>query len=115
MTRAVDLRHRISFGKRDMVNPDAPLDLGNVQNIFVEQFSVWAAMQARFGGEAVTAARLGGQQPVTFVVRQSSQTEMIGTDWQIKADGKEYAIRSIVDPDDSGQYYEILTQIGVAS
>jgi SPP1 family predicted phage head-tail adaptor len=117
MTRAGELNHRVAFDKRIEVNPDAPDDLGNTQSAFEEQFIVWAKVQAKFGGEAVTAARLTGQQPVTIVVRQSTNTEQITEDWQARdtQTGKVYAIRSIVDPDDSGSFFEILTQTGVAS
>lgn len=117
MTRAGELRHRIAFDKRQGVNPDAPDDLGNTQSGFVEQFVVSAKVQAKFGGEAVTAARLTGQQPVTIVVRRSSSTVQIGTDWRARDvnSGQEYAIRSIVDPDDKRQWIEILTQTGVAA
>lgn len=117
MTGAGELRHRVAFDKREDVNPDAPDDLGNTYSAFVEQFTVWAKVQAKFGGEAVTAARLTGQQPVTIVVRQSTQTNLIKTDWQARdaKSGEVYAIRSIVDPDDKRQFFEILTQTGVAS
>lgn len=113
---AGELRHRITFDKREDVNPDAPLDLGNVQSAFVEQFTVWAAVQAKLGGETVTAARLTGQQPVNITVRQSSLTKQIGTDWRARDNaGTVYAIRSIIDPEDDGAYFEILTQTGVAA
>ena len=117
MTEAGDFRHRVEFWKREDVNPDYPDDLGDVQSRFVKQFTVWAKVQAKFGGEAVIAARLTGQQPVTIMVRQSSQTNQIETDWQARdsKSGEIYAIRSIVDPDDMRQYFEILTQTGVAS
>jgi head-tail adaptor len=117
MTTAGELRHRIAFDKRQDVNPDAPDDLGNVQSVFVEQFVVWAKVQAKFGGEAVAAARLVGQQPVTIVVRSSAQTRRIATDWRARdvCTGTIYAIRSIVDPDDRRQWLEILTQTGVAA
>lgn len=117
MTSAGELRHRIAFDKREDVNPDAPDDLGNTQSVFVEQFVVSAKVQAKFGGEAVTAARLTGQQPVTIVVRRSSNTVLIGTDWRARdvRGGEVYAIRSIVDPDDKRQFLEILTQTGVAA
>jgi head-tail adaptor len=117
MTLAGELNHRIAFDKRLDINPDSPADLGNTQSDFVEQFVVWAKVQAKFGGEAVTAARLTGQQPVTIVVRQNSNTERVDVDWQARDvnTGKKYAIRSIVDPDDSGAFFEILTQIGVAA
>lgn len=116
MTRAGELNHRVAFGKREQVNPDSPLDLGNTEGSFVEQFQRWAKVRAKFGGEAVTAARLAGQQPVTITVRQDSQTQLITTDWRALDvnEGVEYAIRSIVDPDDEGAFLEILTQVGVA-
>lgn len=117
MTTAGELSHRVAFDKRQDVNPDAPDDLGNTQSVFVEQFVVSAKVQAKFGGEAVTAARLTGQQPVTIVVRQSSTTMLIGVDWRARdtRSGTEYAIRSIVDPDDGGAWLELLCQTGVAA
>lgn len=116
MTRPGELNHRMAFGKRAQENPDSPVDLGNTESVFVEQFQVWAKVRAKFGGEAVTAARLTGQQPVTITVRQNSKTQQITPDWRAidVNEGTEYAIRSIVDPDDEGAYFEILCQIGVA-
>lgn len=113
MTQVGQLKHRIAFEKRTDVDDS----YGNTQSGFVEQFVVWAGVQAKFGGEAVTAARLTGQQPVTITVRQSAQTRQIASDWQARnvQSGQVYAIRSITDPDDSRAYFEILTQTGVAS
>ena len=110
---AGELRHRIAFDKRQDVDDG----YGNTKSDFVEQFVVWAGVQAKFGGEAVTAARLTGQQPVTITVRQSSQTNQIEPEWRARdaKSGEVYAIRSIVDPDDSRAYWEILTQTGVAA
>lgn len=123
LTSAGELRHRIAFDRRQDVNPDAPDDLGNVQSVFVEQFIVSAKVQAKFGGEAVVAARLSSQQPVTIVVRQSSKTALIKENWRARdtrsdpdpAKQTVYAIRSIVDPDDGGRWFEILTQTGAAA
>jgi SPP1 family predicted phage head-tail adaptor len=111
--RAGQFRHRIAFDKR----LDADDGYGNTQSDFVEQFRVFARVQARFGGEAVTAARLVGQQPVTITVRRSSQTSLIAPDWRARDvnTGVAYAIKSIVDPDDSRAWLEILTQTGVAA
>lgn len=115
MAAAGELRHRVAFDKREDVNPDAPLDLGNTQSEFVEQFVVAAKIGAKLGGEAVTAARLSSQQPVNITVRQSAKTKLITTDWRARnaRTGEEYAIRSIIDPYDRRQYFEILTQTGV--
>ena len=113
MTGAGELRHRIAFDAR-MTTPD---DYGNEQSSFEEQFVVPASVQAKFGGETVTAARLTGQQPVIIAVRQSQQTRRIAPDWRARdvRSGKEYAIRSITDSDDKLAWLEILAQTGVAA
>jgi head-tail adaptor len=115
-TQIGEMWHRIAFDKRQQINPDSPADLGNTQSIFVEQFVVWAAIQARLGGEAVMAARLTGEQPVTITVRQSSDTDQIGLDWRARDVNldKTYAVRSIIDPVEDGEFYDILAQTGVA-
>ncbi len=108
------LSHRVAFDKRQ----DVTDQYGNTQSGFRRAIrQVWGGVQAKFGGEAVTAARLTGQQPVTIIVRQSTKTKQIATDWRARdvLSGQEYAIRSIVDPDDKRQYFEILTQTGVAA
>src|SRR5258708_3008741 len=111
------MRHRIAFDERQTVNPDSPADLGSTQSIFVEQFVVWASVQAKFGGEAVLAARLAGQTTAILTVRLSSDTELIKPDWRARDvnEDVEYNIRSIVDPTDSGEFLEMLCQTGVAS
>lgn len=117
MTMSGELRHRVAFDRRQDVNPDAPDDLGNTQSEFVEQFVVAAKVQAKLGGETVTAARLTGQQPVTIIVRQSVQTKMIADDWRARdvRSGAVYAIRSIIDSDDTRAFLELLCQVGVAA
>lgn len=114
MTAAGQLKHRIAFDKRSIVDDG----YGNpVSGDFVEQFVVAASVQVRFGGETVTAARLTGQQPLTITVRQSSQTRLIATDWQARdaRKGTVYAIRSIADPDDAQTWFDILCQEGAPS
>ena len=113
MAKAGELSHKVAFDVRQEVTDD----YGNTQAGWAQQFIVSAKVLAKFGGEAVTAARLQGQQPVTIVVRQSSVTSQIRPDWRARdaRNGTEYAIRSIVDPDDGGAFWEILCQTGVAS
>lgn len=113
MPGAGDLRHRIAFEKRQTIADD----YGNEEGGFVEQFTVAANVQAKFGGETVTAARLQGQQLVTITIRQSSRTRLIREDWRARdvRSGEVYAIRSIVDPDGKRAWLEILTQTGVAA
>ena len=112
-TGAGDLRHRVTFAKRSIFDDD----MGNeVSGPWEDQFTVAACVLAKFGGEAVLAARLTGQQPYQVIVRQSTQTRQIATDWKARdaRSGLELAIRSIIDPDDSHQWFELLCQSGVA-
>lgn len=115
--RIGDIWHRVAFDKRETVNPDSPADLGSTQSIFIEQFVVWSGIQAKFGGEAVLAARLTGTNTVLITVRQSSDTEQIKTDWRARNvhTGVIYNILSIVDPNDNGEFFEMLCQSGTGA
>ena len=112
MTTAGDLKHRITFAKRDVTDDG----MGNEVAEWTDQFTVQASLQARFGGESILAARLGGVQTYLIVVRQSEQTRQIGVDWRA-TDARsrlELAIKTIVDPLDDHAYFEMLCQSGVA-
>ena len=114
MTSAGELRHRVTFAKRGVLDDG----MGNeITGPWEDQFTVAASVLARFGGEAVLAARLAGTQPYTVIVRQSAQTRQIGVDWRATdaRSGLELAIRSIVDPDDQHAWFEMLCQSGVAA
>ena len=117
MTSSGDLRHLVAFDKREEINPDYTDDFGNTESVFMEQFAASASIRAKLGGETVVAARLTGQNTVNITVRQSTRTRAIGTDWQARdvREGITYAISSIIDPDDSGAWLEILAQTGTAS
>ena len=70
---------------------------GNFERGWKVEFTVFAAMQPRFGGEAVIAARLSGTQPVTVTVRRSSATLRITPAWRI-VDTRTGAIYAITSP-----------------
>jgi head-tail adaptor len=107
---AAELRHAIAFDRRATFDDG----MGNEEAGWEEQFTTRAKLKARFGGEAVTAARLVGRQPVTIVVRHSAQSLQIRPDWRARdlRTGALYAIRSIADPDDGRQWLEILCETG---
>lgn len=113
MTRAASLRHKITFDKR----ADVDDGYGNTQAGWAEQFTVRGEVRAKLGGETVTAARLQAQNTVTITLRQSNQTRLIREDWRARdqAEGIEYAIKSIIDPDDGGAWLEMLCQTGAAA
>lgn len=109
------LRHRLGFFKRQMTDDG----YGNQQTGFPDdpEFEVSGEVVARFGGEAVQAARLQGQQVYLITVRQNSLTRAVTTDWMVKDmnEGTIFAVKSgPVDPDDSRAFYELLAESGVA-
>jgi SPP1 family predicted phage head-tail adaptor len=113
MTSSGELRHRVAFDAREIVDDG----YGNpVSGDWEEQFVVAAKIAPKLGGETVLAARLQSQNTVNITVRQSSNTALVQTDWRARdvREGKEYAIKSIIDPDDGGAWFELLCQTGVA-
>jgi SPP1 family predicted phage head-tail adaptor len=113
MPRARQLRDRVAFEERDRVVDE----LGNEEGAFVARFSCAAGIRAKFGGEAVTAARLAGEQPAILTVRQTEATREVTTDWRVRDErtGVIYNIRSIADPDGGRVWLELLCQTGVAT
>lgn len=113
MPRARQLRERVAFDQRETETDS----LGSVEGEFVQRFVCAAGIRAKFGGEAVTAARLASQQPVVITVRQSSQTLQVKADWRVRdvRDGTLYNIRSIADPEGDGAWLEMLCQRGAGS
>jgi len=116
MATAGSLRHRISFYKR---GPATGPDYGNTEGPWPDEpeFTVWAQVKPKLGGETVIAARLQAQNTVNITVRQSNQTRLIREDWRARdlPEGVEYAIKSIVDPDDGGAWLELLCQTNAAA
>lgn len=70
--------------------------MGNLQADFEEQFCRWAEVRPSIGIEAVTAARLAGQQPVDITVYRDCETRAIAADWRAVDlwDGTIYALTS---------------------
>lgn len=116
MTGAGDLIHRIGFFKRQTTDDG----YGNTETEFPAdpEFSVFAKIAAKFGGETVLAQRLQGTQLYTITVRQNSMTKSVDPSWMVKDmnEGTEWAIKSgPVDPDNRRAFYEFLCQTGVAA
>lgn len=108
-----DFRHRVAFEKR----ADASDKYGGTKAAWAAQFTVAAAIRAKFGSEAVTAARLEGTQPVTITVRRTSKTADVDATWRARdvKSGEIYNIRSKADPDDRRAYIELLCEAGAAT
>lgn len=116
--RAGALRERLHCQKRG--SEDDGWGGGPVgQGPFETVFDTRAGMRPRTGGEEVTAARLGGQQPYIVTVRNTSQTRQITTGWQLvdarNAD-RVFAVTSPpADPDGKNQWLEFLATEGKLS
>lgn len=122
---AGDLRHRVAFDARAAGNPDSPADYGVTVMGWVEQFQTRAGFVHLRGGETVLGGRLEGRHTQVLLVRSSSETRKITTDWRARdmnngswsgADwlGPIYAVRDIT-PSEDGQFIDILVQTGVAA
>lgn len=110
---AGELRERVAFDKRSIVNDE----YGNQQAGFVEQFQRAARIMPLKGGESFQAARLTGQQPVIITVRFDALTRTIQPDWQARdvRTGTTYAVRSLGNFDEHKRYIDVLAVSGVAA
>lgn len=77
---AQELKHRVTFASRGIVDDG----YGNeVAGGWQDRFTVWAALRAGGGSEAVVAARLEGTQVLNAYVRSSAETRQITSEWRV--------------------------------
>jgi len=114
MTTAGRFDQRIAFASRGPRDPSEPDD-GNTQGAFVERFTLNAARKYLRGTESVVAARLTGRQPVIFILRASSLSKQVNTDWRAQdaRTGTIYAIKGVTLTEDRA-FVEVLAESGVA-
>ena len=112
---AAGLRERMHFQFR----PSQDDGWGNDQpgqGAFTTQFTRWAALRPRVGGEAVTAARLDGRQPYVVTVRHDTEMQSVTTAWRLVDKNNPDRILNIVsppaDPDGNRQWLEFLAEEG---
>ena len=115
MSGAGSLTERVAFARRTQVNPDAPNDYGNTEDVWVEEFECAAEYKHLRGSEQVMAQRLVGVHTQIIRVRASSLTRALATDWRVTdvRSGTVYNIRDVtIDP--GRQWVDVLAQSGVA-
>lgn len=113
MTVAGDLRRRLTFASRGSGVADVD---GMVETTFVNRFTVSAEVRPKFGGEELMAARLAGRNVATITVRRNPTTLPITTDWTATdvGSGEVWNVRSPpIDPNQDGQFLEMLAEKGV--
>lgn len=117
---AGQLRERVTFQRRDRT-PDG---YGNeVAGGWTDQFTVYARLMPRLGGEEVIAARMTGVQPYILTVRSSSLTRGVSPDWRaydarrgIGENGEParlFEILSIANVDEKNAYIDFLVREGL--
>lgn len=109
---AGDLYYRVAFDKRAEVDDG----YGNTQSDWVEQFQCRAAYRHLRGGESVMAGRLQGRHSQVIIVRASSQTRQVSTDWRVRdvRDGTVFNIRDVTVETDR-MFISFLCERGVAA
>lgn len=108
------LRERVAFQAREFVDDE----MGNPQSgEFSDVYECAAQITPKMGGEAVTASRLTGIQPMLVTVRVCDALSKIGTDWRLRdvRAGVIYNIKSFSNPDEKKKYLEILATSGEAT
>ncbi|EHK56822.1 head-tail adaptor protein [Allomesorhizobium alhagi] len=110
---AGSLKYRVDCQKRTEVDDG----YGNtVSRDFETQFTASAAYQHLRGGEGVIAARLENRHPMIVLVRASSDTRQITSDWRLvdTRDGSAFAIRDVTHETDRA-WISLLVEKGVAA
>lgn len=108
------MRERVAFEARSAVDDGA----GNTQSgPFEVLYECAARIMPKLGGEAVLAGRLSGTQPMLITVRGCTALAAIATEWRCRdlRKGTIYAIKSFNNPDEQGEFIEILGVAGEAS
>lgn len=110
---AGQLREKLAFQSPTVVDDG----YGNTTEGFTTQFSEWARLQPKVGGESVLAARLAGRQVYLIHVWSTSETRTIQPDWQaVHSDGRVFQIKSPArNMDEKGLYLEMDAELGVAA
>lgn len=120
-TKAGDLVYRVAFLQRE----EGDDGMGNTLSKWVEKFQCHAAYRHLRGGEGVMAGRLSGKHPQLIIVRVSSLTREITSDWAVRdvrqsqmidgvISGTAFNIRDITHETDR-MFITLLCESGVAA
>lgn len=107
------LREKVTFERRKPADDG----YGNVQADWQSLWQCAARIMPLRGGEAVLGQRLAGKQPVVITVRSASALKDLTTGDRVvdARKGTVYNIGAISNPDEHGQYLEIVATAGVAT
>lgn len=110
--RAGQLRHRVTFRRRQTSNDDMGNYLTNWADLFVDVPSMVKPVR---GGEMTVHEKLRGTGVVEVWVRSNSETSTVNADDMLVHDGVDFNIRYVEPIDYKGRYLKMVCERGVAS
>ncbi len=109
------MRQLVTFQRRETINhPD-----GGTRGEWVDQFTVPARLQPRYGSnaESLMASRMQSMQPYNLTIRSSGQARQVTASWRAydaragktgAEPNRVFGIKTVVNPDERNAYLEIL-------
>ncbi|MBA8838171.1 phage head closure protein [Ochrobactrum sp. RH2CCR150] len=112
---AGSLNCRLTF----QVRQDVDDGFGGTRGEWVDQFTVQGRLEPRYGSnaESVMAARMQSMQPYNLTIRSSTEARQITASWRVydvragktgDKPNRVFGIKTAVNPDERGQYIEML-------
>lgn len=110
--QAGKLRERIAFDKRRVLTEPGD-GYGNLVEDWHYQFTTRGGLTPLRRGETVIASRLSGVQPYILLLRASSVTRQITTDWRCRHidTGKVYNIQTVEPSPDRAEISCIIVEV----
>lgn len=110
-----DFYENVAFDKRVQENPDSPIDYGQTETSWQEQFTTRAHYRHLRGGETVMAGRLAGKHSMIVTIAAFAGSRLVEADWRMRDVNSSvgYAVRDIT-PTEDRQFLEVLVESGVA-
>ncbi|MDH7786334.1 head-tail adaptor [Ochrobactrum sp. 19YEA23] len=116
---AGSLNCRMTFQRREQISDE----WGGTRGEWVDQLTVPGRLEPRYGSnaESVMAARMQSMQPYNLTIRSSTAARQITASWRAydaragktgNKPNRVFGIKTVVNPDERGQYIEMLVVEG---
>jgi len=116
---AGSLNCRLTFQRREQISDE----WGGTRGEWVDQFTVPGRLEPRYGSnsESLMAARMQSMQPYNLTIRGSTAARQVTASWRAydaragktgDKPNRVFGIKTVVNPDERGQYIEMLAMEG---
>ncbi|MGH6774780.1 head-tail adaptor protein [Brucella tritici] len=116
---AGSLNCRLTFQRREQISDE----WGGTRGEWVDQFTVPGRLEPRYGSnaESIMAARMQSMQPYNLTIRGSTAARQVTASWRAydaragktgDKPNRVFGIKTAVNPDERGQYLEMLVVEG---